>query len=102
MTDQDAQGWPLDGVRVVELGSSVAAPYATWILAALGAEVIKVERPEVGDDARHWGPPFWHGASTYFQALNRDKRSITVDLKDEGQRAWLPDWPTATVSEPRR
>jgi len=92
MDRPDGKGWPLDGVRVVELGSSVAAPYATWILAALGAEVIKVERPEVGDDARHWGPPFWHGASTYFQALNRDKRSITVDLKDEVERAWLRDF----------
>ena len=80
---------PLDGIEVVELGSSVAAPYAAWILAALGARVIKVERPGQGDDARHWGPPFWHGAAALFQAFNRDKRSVTVDLKDDEQRAWL-------------
>ena len=80
---------PLDGLRVIEIGSSVAAPYGTLILAELGAEVIKVERPEVGDDARHWGPPFWHGSGAYFQALNRNKKSITVDMRDDGERARL-------------
>lgn len=78
---------PLDGVRVVELGTSVAAPYGCWVLAALGAEVIKVERPAVGDDARHWGPPFWHGTSTMFQAYNRDKKSLVVNLKDPDELA---------------
>ncbi|MCP5150975.1 MAG: CoA transferase [Ectothiorhodospiraceae bacterium] len=73
---------PLDGVRVVEVGTSVAAPYATWILAALGADVVKVERPGKGDDARQWGELFADGRSSIFEALNRDKRGISVDLKD--------------------
>ena len=72
----------LDGLKVFELGSSVAGPYGAWILAQFGAEVIKVERPVTGDDARHWGPPFWHGSAAYFQALNRDKHGITVDFKN--------------------
>ena len=80
---------PLAGVRVVELGSSVAAPYAAWLLAALGADVLKVERPGAGDDARQWGQLFADGRSSFFEALNRDKRGITVDLKDEAERAWL-------------
>ncbi|MEL0020519.1 MAG: CoA transferase, partial [Rickettsiales bacterium] len=76
---------PLDGIRVFEIGSSVAGPYGAWILAQFGADVIKVERPGAGDDARHWGPPFWHGAAAYFQALNRDKRAITVDFKNPNE-----------------
>lgn len=72
----------LDGIRVFEIGSSVAGPYGAWILAQFGAEVIKVEKPGAGDDARHWGPPFWHGSAAYFQALNRDKSGITVDFKN--------------------
>ncbi len=72
----------LDGLKVFELGSSVAVPYGAWILAQFGAEVIKVERPVTGDDARHWGPPFWHESAAYFQALNRDKHGITVDFKN--------------------
>ena len=80
---------PLAGIRVVELGSSVAAPYAAWILAALGADVLKVERPGAGDDARQWGRLFADGRSSFHLALNRDKRGITVDLKDEAELAWL-------------
>ncbi|GIS88033.1 MAG: hypothetical protein CM1200mP18_07430 [Gammaproteobacteria bacterium] len=57
---------PLQGIRVVKFGTSVAAPYGTWILASLGAEVVKVERPGKGDDARYWGPPFWEETSTMF------------------------------------
>jgi len=79
----------LDGIRIFELGSSVAGPYGAWILAQLGAEVIKVERPDTGDDARHWGPPFWHGSAAYFQALNRDKRGVTVDFKNKKEVARL-------------
>ncbi len=75
---------------VVELGSSVAAPYAAQILSELGARVIKIEKPQ-GDDARRWGPPFWEGASAFFQALNRNKDSVVCDLRDEGQRAALID-----------
>ncbi len=81
--------WPLSGIRVYEIGTSVAAPFGTWILAALGAEVIKVEPEGRGDDCRHWGPPFWNGTSAMFQALNRDKQSITVDLSNKEDKAWL-------------
>lgn len=72
---------PLAGYTVIELGHSVAAPYAGLVLAEMGAEVIKVERPGVGDDCRGWGPPFRDGMSATFQSLNRNKKSITVDLK---------------------
>lgn len=86
MTDDDStKGLPLTGIRVLELGSSVAAPYGAWIMGALGAEVIKVERPGPGDDARHWGPPFAHGTSTLFHTYNREKRSLVVDLKDAAE-----------------
>jgi crotonobetainyl-CoA:carnitine CoA-transferase CaiB-like acyl-CoA transferase len=83
---------PLQGLRVVEIGTSVAAPYAAWILGGLGADVVKVERPGPGDDARQWGRMFPDGSSSYFQALNRDKRGITVDLTDEKERQWLRDF----------
>jgi crotonobetainyl-CoA:carnitine CoA-transferase CaiB-like acyl-CoA transferase len=66
---------------VVELGHSVAAPFAGQILADLGAEVIKIEKA-AGDDARHWGPPFVDGAAATFQSLNRSKRSLVLDLRD--------------------
>jgi crotonobetainyl-CoA:carnitine CoA-transferase CaiB-like acyl-CoA transferase len=82
---------PLAGVRVVELGASVAAPAAGQILADLGAEVVKVEKAE-GDDARTWGPPFVDGASANFQALNRNKRSVVCDLRDATQLAKLTDF----------
>ena len=81
----DSAALPLQGIRVVELGTSVAAPYGTWILASLGAEVVKVERPGKGDDARYWGPPFWEETSTMFHTYNREKRSLEVDLKDPEQ-----------------
>ncbi len=83
---------PLANVRVVEIGTSVAAPYAGWILGALGADVIKVERPDGGDDARQWGNLFADGTSSTFHYLNSEKRGITVDLKDEAERAWLQDF----------
>jgi crotonobetainyl-CoA:carnitine CoA-transferase CaiB-like acyl-CoA transferase len=72
---------PLAGVRVVEIAQNLAGPMAAEILAHLGADVIKVERPE-GDDARRWGPPFHRGTSPGYLAVNANKRSITVDLKD--------------------
>ncbi len=75
---------PLDGVKVLDLSRVLAGPYATMVLADLGADVIKVERPETGDDTRHWGPPFAGGESAYFLSVNRNKRSITADLKDDG------------------
>jgi crotonobetainyl-CoA:carnitine CoA-transferase CaiB-like acyl-CoA transferase len=79
---------PLAGIVVIELGHSVAAPFAGQILADLGAEVIKVEKAE-GDDARHWGPPFWEGASSSFQPLNRSKKSVVCELRDPAQLAAL-------------
>ena len=79
---------PLTGVKVFELCSNLAGPYASWILAELGADVIKIERPE-GDDARTWGPPFWRGAGTIFQTVNRNKKSVCLDLKDPDVAASL-------------
>ena len=79
---------PLAGIVVVELGHSVAAPFAGQILGDLGAEVIKIEKTE-GDDARKWGPPFWDGAAAAFQPLNRNKKSAVCDLRDAQQLAQL-------------
>ena len=73
---------PLEGVRVLDLSRVLAGPYATMMLADLGADVLKVEHPERGDDTRHWGPPFAGGESAYFLSVNRNKRSIGADLKD--------------------
>jgi len=72
---------PLEGVRVVDVTSSLAGPYCTEILGALGADVIKVEHPERGDEARAWGPPFWEGSSVLFYSANLSKRSLGLDLK---------------------
>src|SRR5271166_5581435 len=71
---------PLSGITVIEIGHSVAAPYAGMILGELGAEVIKVENPKGGDACRGWGPPFTEGTATAFHAFNRAKRGITIDL----------------------
>src|SRR5947207_15633546 len=78
----------LDGIRVIEIGQALAGPMAGEILAHLGPDVIKVERPE-GDDARKWGPPFWKGTSPGFLAVNANKRSIIVDLKDREAVEWI-------------
>ena len=72
---------PLEGVRVVDLTSSLAGPYCTEILAALGADVVKIEHPQRGDEARAWGPPFSDGASVLFYAANLSKRSLALDVK---------------------
>ncbi|CAH1663441.1 CaiB/BaiF CoA transferase family protein [Chelatococcus asaccharovorans] len=76
---------PLAGITVVELGHSVAAPYAGLILADLGARVIKVENPGSGDYARGWGPPFFQDTASAFHSLNRGKEGIAVDFADEAQ-----------------
>lgn len=86
------QAQPLKGIRVVELGQNIAGPYASGILSALGADVVKIERPGTGDDARGWGPPFWRGTATTFQAMNHGKKSIALDLKDPAHRKWLMDF----------
>jgi crotonobetainyl-CoA:carnitine CoA-transferase CaiB-like acyl-CoA transferase len=72
---------PLEGVRVVDVTSSLAGPYCTEILGALGADVVKVEHPERGDEARAWGAPFFEGSSVMFYAANLNKRSLALDLK---------------------
>ena len=82
---------PLEGIRVVEVAQNLAGPMAAEILAHMGADVIKVERPE-GDDARKWGPPFWKGVSPGFLAVNANKRGISLDLKDPKAVAWLLDF----------
>jgi formyl-CoA transferase len=71
---------PLDGIRVIDLSRVLAGPYATMLLADMGAEVIKVEEPGKGDDTRAW-PAFAGGESTYFMSVNRGKKSLTLDLK---------------------
>jgi len=73
---------PLAGVRVLDLTRVLAGPYCTMILADLGAEVVKVERPKIGDDSRHFGPFLPSGMSAYFASINRGKKSITLDLHD--------------------
>jgi crotonobetainyl-CoA:carnitine CoA-transferase CaiB-like acyl-CoA transferase len=71
---------PLDGILVADFSRVLAGPFATMLLGDLGADIVKVERPETGDDTRAWGPP-WHGkVSTYYLALNRNKRSVVLDL----------------------
>ncbi|MFF0494016.1 CaiB/BaiF CoA transferase family protein [Nocardia sp. NPDC004068] len=79
---------PLAGITVVELGDSASAPFAGKILAELGAEVWKVERP-TGDSARGWGPSTWQGSGAAFHALNRGKRCLRIDIKDPDQLATL-------------
>ena len=74
---------PLDGIRVLDLTRVLAGPYCTMFLGDLGAEVVKVEQPGVGDDTRGWGPPFVGGESAYFLCVNRNKKSITIDLKSQ-------------------
>ncbi len=74
---------PLQGIRILDLSRMVAGAYCTMLLADLGAEVVKIEQPGVGDDARQWGPPYINGESAYFMSLNRNKMSLTLDLKKE-------------------
>jgi crotonobetainyl-CoA:carnitine CoA-transferase CaiB-like acyl-CoA transferase len=82
---------PSDGVlgelRVLDFSRVLAGPFATMMMADLGASVIKVERPGIGDDTRSWGPPYdERGMATYFQSVNRNKTSVALDLKDPGDR----------------
>ncbi len=84
---------PLRGINVLDFSRVLAGPYATMILGDLGAEVIKIEQPSGGDDTRHWGPPFVASPSgpesTYFLSTNRNKRSVTIDLKDPDEREFI-------------
>ena len=77
-------------MRVLDVTTSIAGPYCAQILAALGADVIKVERPDTGDDGRAWGPPFWDGEGTMFLSANAGKRSLAISLRDpRGREALL-------------
>lgn len=80
---------PLTGVRVLDVTSSLAGPWCTQILAALGADVVKIEHPGRGDESRAWGPEFRDGASVMFFAANAGKRSVALDLKTEAGLAAL-------------
>src|SRR5436853_1033914 len=71
---------PLAGIRVLDLTRILAGPLCTMMLGDMGAEVIKVEPPDRGDDTRQWGPPFVAGESTYYLSINRNKRSLTLNL----------------------
>jgi formyl-CoA transferase/CoA:oxalate CoA-transferase len=73
---------PLEGTRMLDVTTSIAGPYCAQILAALGADVVKVERPDTGDDGRAWGPPFWNGEGTMFLSANAGKRSLGLSLRD--------------------
>ncbi|MED4582783.1 CaiB/BaiF CoA-transferase family protein [Brevibacillus choshinensis] len=73
----------LDGIRVLDLSRTLAGPFCTMLLGDMGADIIKVEQPEQGDETRRFTPPTWDGISSYYLASNRNKRSITVDLKSE-------------------
>lgn len=78
----------LSGIRIADFSRVLAGPYATMLFADLGADVIKVERPPLGDDTRQWGPPYDDtGNATYFQSVNRNKRSVAIDLSTEAGRA---------------
>src|SRR5262245_25259795 len=80
-------GPPLTGITVVDLTRVLAGPYCTMLLGDMGAEVIKIERPDGGDDTRHFGPPYVNGESAMFLAINRNKLSVTLNLKhDEAKK----------------
>jgi crotonobetainyl-CoA:carnitine CoA-transferase CaiB-like acyl-CoA transferase len=81
----------LSGVRVVDLTTSIAGPYASLLLADMGADVVKIERPGAGDDSRAWGPPFLDGESLWFLSVNRNKQSVTLDYTGEAGRKVLHD-----------
>ena len=80
---------PLANLRVVEMTEALAGPYCAMLLGDLGADVIKVERPDVGDQSRGWGPPFLDGESAYYLSVNRNKRSLELNIKDAADAALL-------------
>lgn len=78
---------PLSGIRVLDLSRILAGPFCTMRLGDMGAEVIKIEQPGIGDETRRWGPPFIKGESAYYLSINRNKKSVTIDFKsDEGRK----------------
>src|SRR5690606_12223332 len=74
---------PLEGIKILDMSRTLAGPYCTMLLGDQGAEIIKVEQPGLGDESRRFTPPTWNGVSTYFLSSNRNKRSITVNLKSK-------------------
>ncbi len=80
---------PLAGIRVVDLTRVMTGPYGAMMLGDLGADVVKIEQPGKGDDTRQWGPPFVNGEASYFLSVNRNKRSVALDLKSDGGREVL-------------
>src|SRR5215469_15918402 len=80
---------PLQGVQVLDLTRAVTGPFCTMMLGDLGARIIKIEEPRTGDETRHWGPPFVEGESAYFLSLNRNKESVVLDFREEGDVAAL-------------
>jgi formyl-CoA transferase len=82
-------GLPLAGVKVVDLTRVMVGPYCTMMLGDLGADVVKIEMPGRGDDTRHWGPPFVETESVYYLSVNRNKRSIALDLKQDAAKEAL-------------
>jgi crotonobetainyl-CoA:carnitine CoA-transferase CaiB-like acyl-CoA transferase len=82
--DESPSTAPLGGLQILDFSRVLAGPFATMMLADLGADVLKVERPGIGDETRSWGPPYdEHGEATYFQSVNRNKQSVVLDLRDE-------------------
>ncbi len=81
----------LEGIRVVDVSRVLTGPYCSMMLADLGADVIKIEMPGRGDDTRAWGPPFLGGESAYYLSVNRNKRSVTANLKSPGGRKIVLD-----------
>src|ERR1700736_6617654 len=90
MTSTQQGDWagPLQGIRVIDLTRVLAGPFATQSLGDLGAEVLKIEPPEIGDETRHF-PPFVGGESHYFLGINRNKKSLVVDLQQEAGKEIL-------------
>src|SRR4051812_33936854 len=88
-TEKNTMTEPLAGIRVIEIGQAVAGPMAGMILGDMGAEVIKIEKHDGGDDARAWGPPFIDGDSMLFHSMNRNKKSVTLDIKNPDDVAKL-------------
>jgi len=85
----DSRPAPLSGVTIIDFTRVLSGPYCTMLLADMGARVIKIEQPGRGDDTRAWGPPFVEGESAYFLSINRNKESLTLDLKQPGARRVL-------------
>src|SRR6185503_4478489 len=80
---------PLDDLFVVDLSRILSGPVCTMLMGDMGADVVKVEPPPLGDDSRQWGPPFVGGISTYFHSINRNKKSLGLDLKTSDGREIL-------------